>query len=316
MADSIRLSIEPPLSAPPSSSVVTIGVFDGVHLGHQKLIGAAVSRARELGTRATAITFDPHPRQVVAKNGTVQYLSSLAERKAVIRGLGVDTVVTLHFSEEVAALSAEDFLGEIRTKLGLIELWVGPDFALGRGRQGTVPVLERIGGQMGFSVHTVPAALTAEGVVISSSTIRRLVMEGDVAAANEMLGRPYALAGPVISGDRRGRLLGFPTANLTLSPLRVTPANGVYIVSALTQEGRFSAVANIGVRPSFGENTRGLEVHILDFSGDIYGQMLRVEFLQRLRPEMRFASADELQRQIQQDVAMARTYLQTEARPH
>jgi len=288
--------------------VLTIGVFDGVHLGHQALISAAVNEARSRGLHSAAMTFSPHPAEVLAKGEPVRYLTSLPERKALIRAVGTDAVVTLHFTREVAALTAEEFMNDIVPDLGVVSLWVGPDFALGRGRQGTVGVLADIGKRMGYTVQTVPPVLL-DGVVISSSAIRCLLQEGVVTEANRMLGQPYALEGAVRRGDGRGRLLSFPTANLLLDPKRVVPANGVYVARARIGSQSLPGVANIGTRPSFGDNERNLEVHLLDFSGDLYGHRLRVEFLERLRPERRFKNVDDLVAQMQRDAAAARAFL-------
>mgnify|MGYP005849519337 CR=1 FL=1 len=304
----MQLILDPPTLDRVRPSTVTIGVFDGVHLGHRHLISHAVRRAQLQGIRSVAITFDPHPRAVLAKGEPVQYLTDLAERSRLIREVGIDVVATLKFTPVVAGLTAEAFMEEVKARLGLIELWVGPDFALGRARHGTVPVLRAIGAQMGFTVNTVEP-LVLEGVVVSSSTIRKMLSQGDVEAAARLLGRPYALEGVVRHGDHRGRLLGFPTANLDLDPSRVTPEDGVYVAVARLPNGTLPAVANIGVRPSFGPGNRGLEVHVLDFSGDLYGQHIRVEFLHRLRPEVRFASVVDLQAQIRRDAEAAREYV-------
>ncbi|MHB9090657.1 MAG: bifunctional riboflavin kinase/FAD synthetase [Chloroflexota bacterium] len=307
MVPSLPLSINPPAAVPPDPTVITIGVFDGVHLGHRALIQATVERAHTLGIRSAAITFDPHPRAVLGRGEAIQYLNSLSERIDLIRSLGVDTVAVLRFSLAVAGLSAEAFVRELKAQMGLAELWVGPDFALGKGRQGTVPVLRELGTAVGFAVETVPPVVV-DGEVVSSSLIRRLLLAGDVEAAAILLSRPYTLEGIVAVGDRRGRTLGFPTANLPLAPERVAMANGVYVVRAHSQGRALPAVASIGVRPTFGLNERGLEVFIMDFADDLYGQPLRVEFLRRLRPELQFDSIDALVAQMQRDVADARAY--------
>lgn len=290
--------------------VLTLGVFDGVHLGHRALISAAVDEARARGVRSAAMTFSSHPAEVLAKGETVPYLSSLPDRKALIRAVGAEAVVTLHFTREVASLTAEEFMVDVSRELGVISLWVGPDFALGRGRQGTVPVLAEIGTRLGYTVQTVPPVVLDQ-VVISSSSIRGLLQVGMLSEANRMLGRAYALEGTVRRGDGRGRHLGFPTANLRLDPKRVVPANGVYVVRARFGQQSLAGVANVGTRPSFGDNERNLEVHLLDFSGDLYGQQLRVEFRERLRPELRFGRKDELTAQLHCDVASARKFLAT-----
>lgn len=288
-------------------SVVTIGVFDGVHLGHRQLIGCAVDRAQALGRRPLALTFDPHPREVLGKPGPVGYLTDLDERISLIRRLGVSAVAVLHFSREVAALGAEEFVRELVGRLGMSELWVGPEFALGHRREGTVPVLRTLGSRLGFRVHTVSHVLL-DGVAVSSSAIRAHLTRGEVEAASELLGRPYALHGIVQVGEQRGRTLGFPTANLPVDTRRVLPADGVYVVVAETAAGRSEAVASIGVRPTFGVNQRNLEVHLLSEARELYGQSMRVEFLTRLRPERRFESVEALVAQMREDVAAARRY--------
>jgi riboflavin kinase / FMN adenylyltransferase len=307
LAGRIRLTIEPSQAAA-VPTVLTLGVFDGVHLGHRALISAAVAEARARGLRSAAMTFAPHPAEVLAQEAAVQYLSSLPQRKALIRAVGAEIVVTLHFTREVASLTAEEFMADITRELGVVSLWVGPDFALGRGRQGNMSVLAEIGSRMGYSIQTVPAVVL-DGAVISSSTIRALLLKGMIREATAMLGRPYTLEGEVRRGDGRGRHLGFPTANLQLDPRRVIPANGVYVVRASPGPTTLAGVANVGTRPSFGVNERNLEVHLLDFAADLYGQHLRVEFLERLRPEMRFGSTDELVAQMHHDAAAARAFL-------
>lgn len=307
MAPDFQLITYPPTSLPVTRSVATIGVFDGVHLGHRRLIGKVVERAPVLQARSVVLTFDPHPREVVAGARFIPHLTDLAERKALIQALGVDIVAVVHFTAEVAGLSAEDFLAVLQAQLHVVEMWVGPDFALGRGRRGKGQVLREIGSSLGYPVNVIRTTTTA-GVTVSSSVIRRLLQDGQVTLAAELLGRPYSLEGTIVGGDRRGRSLGYPTANLELDPSRVVPADGVYVVTAVIGELRRPAVANIGVRPSFGQKDRIMEVHILQFEGDLYGQRLRVEFLERIRPERRFDRVEDLLSQLRLDVAVARDY--------
>ncbi len=307
MAASPNITFDPSTGASPTSTVVTIGVFDGVHIGHRALIGAAVAEAQERGLRSLALTFSPHPREVLAKGEPLQYLSSVQERRALIHGIGADVVATLHFTREVAGLSAEEFMASLAQQTGAVSLWVGPDFALGRGRQGSVPVLREIGKRLGGTVQTV-APVRFDSTVVSSSAIRYLLLEGFITEANAMLGRAYDLEGTVEEGDKRGRVLGFPTANMALMPSRVVPANGVYLVRAHLARQALPGVANLGTRPSFGDHRPNLEVHLLDFAGDLYGRHLRVEFLERLRPEMRFTDVQELVAQMSRDVDAARAH--------
>lgn len=289
---------------PDSATALTVGVFDGVHLGHRHLIGGLVARARAIGALAGVITFDPHPKAVLSPGGESTYLTNLAERHRLLAGLGLDLIATLGFNRALSQMEAADFTALLRQLFRMRELWVGPDFALGHRRRGTVEVLREIGLRQGFRVEVVPP-LTAGGQVVSSSAIRRLLGEGQVAEAARLLGRPYGLTAEVNTGAGRGRALGFPTANLAPEPARLLPANGVYAVHAYCDAGRYLGVANIGVRPTFGEVQRTLEVHLLDFDGHLYGQRLTVEFLKRLRDERRFPSVEELKAQIRRDIEEA-----------
>jgi riboflavin kinase / FMN adenylyltransferase len=304
----IAFTINNPGATPTARpSVIAIGVFDGVHIGHQYLLSKVVQRARSLGVRSIALTFDPHPREVLQHSESVQYLATLEQRQELIKALGVDTIAILHFTKDVANESAERFMTEAKKQLGLIELWVGHGFALGRGRHANAPVLKQIGQRLGFSVQTIPPQRKGE-IVASSSTIRQLLLAGDVETAATLLGRPYSLQGIVEHGAERGRKLGFPTANIACDPKRVIPADGVYVVTACIDGVCAPSVADIGTRPSFGSNSRGIEVHILDFKSEIYGHDLRVEFLRRLRSDLKFDSVDALREQIQKDIEAARAF--------
>ncbi|MCL4458696.1 MAG: bifunctional riboflavin kinase/FAD synthetase [Chloroflexi bacterium] len=289
-------------------AVVTIGVMDGVHLGHQYLLGQVVSRARKLDCSSAVITFDPHPQIVLMPETHQGYLTSLEERITLIKEQGIDIVAVLRFDKEVAKMSAQRFVRLVCQHIHMVELWVGPDFALGYKRRGTVAALSRIGSRAGFTVCTVPPLLV-KGEVVSSTQIRQLVASGDVVGAAKLLGRPPSIIGQVGVGMKRGQTIGYATANLSVSGDRLIPAEGVYAARTLLNEQQYAAVVNIGTRPTFGERDRTVEVHLLDFSGDIYGQTLKVEFIERLRDEIRFANADLLAGQIQFDVARARGLL-------
>lgn len=281
-------------------TILTIGAFDGVHRGHQALIRAVVERAHATDRLATLITFHPHPGVVLAPDRAPRNLTTPAEKMALLEGLGLDLVVLLPFSREVAATPARDFMEKVSSQLRLRELWIGADFALGRNREGDVSLLRELGRDLGYEVHAFEPIL-GTGEIISSSRIRLLLAEGRVEEASGLLGRYPSLSGNVVMGAQRGRELGFPTANLQVRSEKAVPADGVYAVFAVLGTERFPAVANIGVRPSFDNGLRTVETHILGFDRDIYGCDLVVEFVRRLRDERRFEDIDDLVAQIEQD---------------
>jgi riboflavin kinase/FMN adenylyltransferase len=289
-------------------TIVTIGTFDGVHRGHQVLVGGVVARARATDRLAVLITFHPHPAAVLAPERAPGYLTTPGEKVALLESLGVDLVVLLPFSRELAATPARDFVQSVSGYLRLRELWIGADFALGRNREGDVPYLQALGRELDFDVHVVEPVFS-EGQVISSSRIRALLRQGRVEEASLLLGRYPSLSGEVVMGAQRGRTLGFPTANLEVRPERAVPADGVYAVFALLGSERYPAVANVGVRPSFDNGQRTVETHLFDFDRDIYGCDLVVEFVAWLRNELRFGDIDDLVAQIRQDSESAREIL-------
>jgi riboflavin kinase/FMN adenylyltransferase len=293
----------------PSAPVaLTIGVFDGVHRGHQALIGRTRERGRDLAGQSVVLMIYPHPSTVLSPESPVPVLSNRDERAQLIARLGVDVVARLEFTRDLSRLPAEDFLDLLQRHVLLRELWVGPDFALGYRRMGTVERLRQLGQERGFSVNTVPP-LHFGGERVSSSRIRDLVAAGDVEQATLLLGRHTRIEGAIVSGLQRGRTLGFPTANLAFSAPYLLPANGIYAVYAELDGTLLPAVANIGVRPTFGDNDRLVEVYILDFNGMIYGQRLGVHIVKRLREELRFATVAALVEQMERDVADARAVL-------
>lgn len=300
--------------APDGQVILTIGAFDGVHLGHQHLITRVVRRAAELACASGVITFHPHPLAVLRPGLALPMLTTPAERLPLLTRLGVDIIATLPFTAELSRLSAQAFVDLIRRHLRLRELWVGPDFCLGRDREGDIARLTQIGQQAGFSVHVVPP-LVVEGAVVSSTRIRALLAEGDVSQAAELLGHCFAFGGTVLHGEGRGHHLGFPTANLAAEQGHALPANGTYAAHVFLPEegggpGRLlPAVVNVGIRPTFDGAARWVEAYILDFHQTIYGETLVVHFVQRLRGELRFAGAPELSAQLAKDVALARTIL-------
>ena len=290
--------------------VLTIGVFDGVHLGHQALIRETVRCARDRGWPAAALTFHPHPRSVVAPESSWGYLCSLEERLERIAALGLDLLMVLRFTPELRATPAADFIGELVRHVPLRELFVGADFSLGEGKRGDMPTLAALGERHGFTVRPAPQ-VCLDGRVVSSTRIRELIQAGAVAEAARWLGRPFALRGNVVTGQGQGRQLGFPTANLSLHPRQLLPAEGVYAARARFAAttpcpGPFAALAYVGRRPTFGLTERVVEVHLLDFQGELVGYELRAELLEHLRPDRRFGSVEELVAQMQRDATAAR----------
>jgi riboflavin kinase/FMN adenylyltransferase len=291
-------------------TILTIGAFDGVHRGHQALIKGVIERARATDGLAAVITFHPHPAMALAPQRAPRYLTTPGEKMALLEGLGVDLTVLLPFDRQVAAMSARDFMAMVSRHLRVRELWVGPDFGLGRNREGNVERLRELGQDLGYDLTIVePVGAAGGNQAFSSSRIRELLAQGRVEEAALQLGRYFSLSGEVVIGARRGHKLGFPTANLEVRPERAVPADGVYAVFAVLGSERYLAVANVGVRPSFDNGHRTVETHILDFDQDIYGCDLVVEFVARLRDERRFEHIDDLVAQIRQDSEAARQIL-------
>jgi len=295
-------------STPPDGrpSAVALGTFDGVHLGHRAILGTALRRAREVGVEAVACTFDPHPIEVLQPDRAPRPITPLDERLALIGETGVDAVVVLAFTRALAAVEPEAFVKDVLLdRLHAREIVVGYNHRFGRGARGDARLLEDLAGRLGFRAHVVPP-MTVDGVAVSSTEIRAALHRGDVRSAARGLGRPYAIAGRVTTGAGRGRTLGFPTANIAPDrPLLV--ARGVYRGGVTVDAGRHAAVVNVGVRPTFGEDTLAVEAHLLDFAGDLYGREVRLDFLDRLRDEMRFPSVEELKAQVSRDIAAARS---------
>jgi riboflavin kinase/FMN adenylyltransferase len=295
--------------------VLTIGNFDGQHRGHGELLRTVVGKAAAAGGTAVVLTFDPHPLKVLKPDLALRFLTSAEDKLAGFREVGIDEVLLLAFDHALASLHPEEFVARILgDRLRVRDLLVGEDFAFGKDRTGTMVDLLRWAPKAGFQVHAVPA-LRVDGEVVSSSRIRRLVQAGEVQAAARCLGRLYALSGPVVRGEQRGQALGWPTANLRLPDDRVIPADGVYAATTTRGGRRFDAVAYIGTRPTFGGGERLLEVNLLDEALDLYGEDLRVEFVQRLRGDLMFATPEELAACIGRDIVLARESLRSTAQP-
>lgn len=295
-------------ATPARPAAVTIGKFDGVHRGHRYLLERVRDEARQRGLASIVVILHPNPLTVLRPGFPVYYLSGLEERIKLIRAIGVDTVTVLTFTAEVANLSARQFVALLTETLRMQRLVIGPSFTLGRGREGTPEILQKLGEELGFAVDICPP-LVENGRVVSASAVRAALAEGDMETVAHLLGRPYALYGPVVRGVERGRSLGFPTANIAVGADRALPPFGVYITKAYLGEKWYAAATNIGQRPTFDDGERTVEVHILDFDGDLYEQNLRIELLKRVRGEMRFPSVEALKKQIAQDIETVRTVL-------
>jgi len=283
---------------------LTVGVYDGVHRGHQEIL-----RRVTADSPSVVLTFHPHPASVLGGH-EIKCLTTPDERADLLAAQGVDVVITEPFTRDLAAVSAYEFMSRLKRQLGLEHLFIGYDFALGKGREGNAARLSEIGHELGYSVEVVPAVGDESGV-ISSTEIRKLVSRGDVAEAALLLGHPYQIGGPVIHGDHRGHTIGFPTANLDYPLQKVLPSNGIYACWAWLGSERFAAAINVGLRPTVHDDQTvpNVEAYLLDFDREIYGQHLRLDFVARLRDELKFPSLDALIEQMHRDVAQARDIL-------
>ena len=291
----------------PRNVCLAIGVFDGVHLGHQQIIRQTIADARQHEGLALVVTFDCHPSTIVAPDRVPLLIYSPPQKIRAIESLGADALLVIRFDEAFSRQTGEQFIHQLAGELGRIQsICVGADFVFGHQRSGNVPLLTKLGGEIGFQVHGL-AAVALDGQTVSSTRIRETIRAGDFDAASQMLGRAYALAGPVIRGEQLGHQLGFPTANLDTTGL-LLPANGVYAAHASVGEQTFRAVLNIGHRPTVpgASPAPRVEVHLLDFNGELYGREMEITFAAKLRDEQKFASLEELKAQITRDIAQAR----------
>jgi riboflavin kinase/FMN adenylyltransferase len=290
------------------STVLTLGVFDGLHLGHQKIMQTVVERAAAINAVPTAITFDPHPRAVLYPENAPPLLQTLDQRLANFEVLGIRQAIVIRFDKAFGAQNAEVFLRDIvHERLQAKEVYLGKGFAFGANRGGNIELLRKISSELGFFADEVDE-VCLRNQRISSSKIRQLLADGQVNLARRMLGRPYGVEGQIIHGNKRGRTIGFPTANL--KPVnRVIPKYGVYATAALIKDVWRRSITNVGVRPTFdGDREPSIETYILDFDGDLYGEVLRVRFLHRIRDERKFSGIDELKMQIGKDTNQALEY--------
>ncbi|NNE65059.1 MAG: bifunctional riboflavin kinase/FAD synthetase [Pyrinomonadaceae bacterium] len=289
-------------------TVLTLGVFDGLHLGHQEIMKKVAERATEIDAVPTAITFDPHPRAVLHPENAPPLLQTLDQRLANFEVLGIRQAIVIRFDKEFAAQDAEEFLSEIiHERLEAKEVYLGHGFAFGKNRAGNIDLLRSKSKKLGFHADEV-GEVRLRGKRISSSRIRELLRDGKVNLARRMLGRPYGIEGAIVRGERRGHTIGFPTANLKPQN-RVVPRYGVYATATLIDGEWRKGVTNIGVRPTFEKDTDpSVETFVFDFEGDLYGKVLRVRFLHRIRDERKFEGIDQLKEQIDRDVASAKRY--------
>lgn len=291
----------------------TIGSFDGIHRGHQALLKPLIAGARKAGAASVIITFEPHPRCVVDPEHCPASITTLEEKTWLLEQLGLDHLIVIPFTAQVAALSPAAFMERLLRGMQLRHLITGQDFRFGHRRRGDVAFLRRLGARQGFTI-AVESTLERAKAPISSSRIRRLVLLGQLRAAAQLLGHEYFFRSPVEHGMGRGRQLGFPTANLKIAPNKLIPANGVYAVRVLRDDRTYEGALSVGYRPTFGGNSLTVEVFILDFDAEIYGEELTVWFVQRLRAEKRFASVPALQQQMARDVENAKRSLASPVR--
>lgn len=291
------------------NSYLTIGAFDGVHRGHRAIIEKMIAEARTQNLPSVVLAFEPHPVFVLTGK-EIPRLTMPDERARLLENIGADVVFTQRFTRELSQLSAREYISQLKARLGFSRLFIGYDFALGRGREGDATRLTQIGAELGYTVETV-SALGGESGAVSSTQIRKLIANGEVSAATNLLGDFYRMSGEVIRGAGRGKQINCPTANVDYPPQKVAPSNGIYACWARLGDERFMAATNIGFNPTFTPNrtTPSLEAHLLDFDRDIYGETLTLEFVAHLREEVRYSTVEALMTQIAKDVQQTRRIL-------
>lgn len=304
------MSIEAELASlsPTKGMLLAIGVFDGVHIGHKHLLSELVRQARQRNLISGVITFGQHPKNVLKAGASRPFLTSLSQKIKLLKEQAVEVVITLSFTLELAQLGSSQFISLLRQHLKMQGLVLGPDFALGRNREGDIEALRTLSKSLDFSLTVVPHAVL-NGEIVSSTAIRNALAGGDIEKVHRMLGRYFSLEGKVITGSGRGAELGFPTANLDINPGQALPADGIYASRAHIDNRQRRAVTNIGKRPTFDETERTVETYILDYRGDLYRRQLKVDIIQKLRDEERFGTVAALKKQIEQDIKQARAIL-------
>ena len=297
------------IKEPFAYAVITVGNFDGVHIGHQGLLKEVKKRADKMSGTSVVLTFEPHPLKVL-KEKKIPLITPFERKIELIEKLGIDVVICLPFTREFSKVSAREFVEEILLKkIGMKEIVVGYDYTFGHKREGNIDLLKKLGDELGFKV-CILGPILVDNMIVSSTRIRNLIMEGELEKVKTLLNRYYQVSGEVIAGhDRGGRLLGFPTANLKLVN-EVFPKNGVYVVEVIYNNKVYGGVTNIGFKPTFGNDALSVETHILDFDQNIYGKKIKLNFIKRLRNEKRFSSIEALAAQIKRDIEEARRILQ------
>ncbi len=298
---------------PEKDMLLTIGVFDGVHLGHRYLISQLIEQARQQNLLSGVVTFRQHPQGVLSPQTKLPFLTNLVRRANLLKNEGVEAIITLSFTHELAQLSARQFVSLLKKYLRMCGIVIGPDFALGRNREGGANTLHRLGQEMNFSV-TVISPIMVSGEVVSSTAIRKALADGDMKRVVNLIGRSFSLEGCVITGTGRGIELGFPTANLNIDSEQALPAEGVYATWAYIDDKAYQSMTNIGKRPTFSGNERTVEVYVLNYHGDLYGRKLEIDIIERLRGEKKFDTVEELKKQIIEDVKQGRAILDSRGR--
>ena len=296
--------------SPEIDTLLTVGVFDGVHLGHKHLISELLRQAGENGLLSGVVTFRQHPEDLLSSKKQLPFLTDIKTRVRLLQNEGVDIIVPLSFTKDLARLDARRFIGLLRKHLKMRGMVIGSDFALGKGREGDTGTLRRLGKEMDFSVTVVPP-MEINGEVVSSTTIRKAMAEGNMEKVRMLTGRYFSLHGRVVTGAGRGEGLGFPTANLDVNSGQALPPDGVYAGLAHINGKIYQTMTNVGKDPTFGVSERTIEAYLLDYSGDLYGHELTVDFVARLRDEKKFKNVDELKKQVAEDVRQGKNILES-----
>jgi len=299
--------------SPKKDMMLTIGVFDGVHLGHKYLLSQLTKHARQQNLLTGVVTFRQHPQEVLSPQARLPFLTDLTERVHLLKNEGVEAIITLSFTSELAQLSARQFVSLLKRYLRMRGLVIGPDFTLGQNREGSTNTLRTLGQDMNFTVTVIPPIMI-NGEVVSSTAIRNALADGDMKRVLNLAGRPFSLKGRVTSGAGRGLKLGFPTANLDMNPEQALPADGVYATWAYIDDKAYQSVTNVGKCPTFGGSQRTVEVYVLDYHNDLYGHNLKIDIMERLRSEKKFDTTDELKKQIAEDIKQGRAILNSRGR--
>jgi len=299
--------------SPEKDMLLTIGVFDGVHLGHKYLLSQLTEHARQQNLLSGVVTFRQHPQEILSPQTKLPFLTDLTRRANLLKNEGVEAIITLSFTRELAQLSARQFVSLLKKYLRMRGIVIGPDFALGRNREGGANSLRTLGQDMNFSVTVIPPIMV-RGEVVSSTAIRKALADGDMKRAVNLICRPFSLEGRVIPGSGRGIELGFPTANLDIDTEQALPAEGVYATWAYIDDNAYQSMTNIGKRPTFGGSERSVEVYVLNYHSDLYERELKIDIIERLRGEKKFDTVDELKKQIAEDVKQGRAILDAQGR--